>query len=711
VDHDPPRDDRPEHDRADHDRAEQPLGARLQATRQQRFVGRVGERALFRAALAGEPDACVVLYLHGPGGIGKSTLLRRLADDAEQAGRPVVRVDGRTVDPSPEAFAAAAAAATGTPGAVLLVDTFERYQDLQGWLRREFLPALPADAVVVLAGRQPPEPSWRADLEWAEALRVIALRNLQPLDAAAFLAARGVPAELRESVLAFAGGHPLALSLAAEVAARDAAGTTKWAPSADVIATLLAQLIGAVPSPAHRHALEVSAHAHTTTEELLRAVFPAQDTGALFSWLRAQPYIESGPQGLFPHDVVRDSLDADLRWRDPTGYEEMHRQIRGYLIERARNSSGPDVLHTLGALSYLHRHGGVMPDFVTWRGADEAEEDGYRPGDRAAVRALAEQAEGAESAAIVDFWLTRRPADFHVYRRPDTGAPIAFMAWLRLAEPRDEEIAADPVIAAVWAHSRATGPLRAGEHLAVARFMVHPAAYQQPSPVADLIQMRVLSAWLRAKDLAWSYLVVPNPEFWAPQMSYLDQRQLPATASVGGRDYTLFAHDWRAVPIDRWLDRHIAQELFGPQARTDTRSAELVVLSRPEFDAAVRDALRSWRRADLLADNPLTRSRVVLERAGDNPAEGGDSAEASVNPAETLRDLLVDATDRLAQDPAAAQLHRAVAATFFHGVPTQEVAAQRLGMPFSTYRRHLIRGVERIGDLLWEQELHGVDTD
>jgi hypothetical protein len=120
------------------------------------------------------------------------------------------------------------------------------------------------------------------------------------------------------------------------------------------------------------------------------------------------------------------------------------------------------------------------------------------------------------------------------------------------------------------------------------------------------------------------------------------------------------------------------------------------VLSQPEFEAAVKDGLRCWRRPAELARNPLCRSRVVAEIAG-------------VPPAERLSDLLVEATDTLAADPRDAKLHRAVATTFFRGVPTQEAAAERLGLPFSTYRRHLTAGVARLTAWLWERELHGAE--
>jgi hypothetical protein len=268
------------------------------------------------------------------------------------------------------------------------------------------------------------------------------------------------------------------------------------------------------------------------------------------------------------------------------------------------------------------------------------------------------------------------------------------MAWLRLDSLMEDEAATDPVVAAAWEHSRSAAPVRSGEYLALARFMVYRAAYQRPSPVSDLIAMRILSEWLRAERLAWSYMVIADEKFWKPQMDYLEQWPIDKTPVVGGRSYTLFAHDWRKVPVDAWLDRRVPQELFGAQASAAAPEPELTVLSRQEFDAAVREALRSWSRADLIAANPLIRSRLVVDHHGADPVQ-------------VLRDLLVAAVDTLARDARSAQLHRVAAVTFFHDLPTQEAAAQRLGRPFSTYRRHLTRAVEHVCEALWHHELYG----
>ncbi|MER8006691.1 AAA family ATPase [Streptomyces sp. NPDC094149] len=119
-------------------------------------MGREPERAVLDRMLSGRADAPLVAYLHGPGGIGKSSLLRYAARQAELTGRRVVRVDGRFLDADPRRFEQAAAPACAKPGAVLLIDTFEQCQPLEAWLRETFLPRLADDAIVILASKDRP---------------------------------------------------------------------------------------------------------------------------------------------------------------------------------------------------------------------------------------------------------------------------------------------------------------------------------------------------------------------------------------------------------------------------------------------------------------------------------------------------------------------------------------------------------------------------
>ncbi|GAA0517659.1 hypothetical protein Ade02nite_83980 [Paractinoplanes deccanensis] len=61
------------------------LSERLRLARSRAFVGREEQVAAFGAAVRNDPAAALVFYLHGPGGVGKSTLVRHLADEARHA--------------------------------------------------------------------------------------------------------------------------------------------------------------------------------------------------------------------------------------------------------------------------------------------------------------------------------------------------------------------------------------------------------------------------------------------------------------------------------------------------------------------------------------------------------------------------------------------------------------------------------------------------
>ncbi|MER8223538.1 ATP-binding protein [Streptomyces sp. NPDC094143] len=657
------------------------LGQRLRQTHDRAFVGRSAELALFRDSLAGEPGSACVLYLHGPGGVGKSTLLRRYADEAEAAGRNVIRIDARTVPASPAGIEASATGAFAARS-VLLIDTFERCQGLETWLRDHFLPRLPGDTLVVIASRLPPAVQWRADPAWHGLLRTVAMEDLSDKDADALLNARGVRTELRPALLAFAGGHPLALALAAEVAVADTQGTARWAPSEEVLQSLLEQLVGNVPSRSHQRALEICAHLLTTTEELLKATF-GDDARTMYDWLRRQPFIESSPHGLFPHDLVRDLLNTDLRIRDPRGWETMHREIRASLIERALEARGPALLPAMMALNYLHRNGEVAARFITWRGRGELFEDAYRPEDREDVIRLARQVSDPSAGTLAQFWLERQPEAFIVHRRPDTGRCAGFLTLLRLTRLTDDERRGDPLLAALWEYTERTSPLRPGEHVTVVRFVAQENGDPVPCPAGDLTIMRSLAEYLHNRSLAVSFVVLPNPDFWEPLLDYLDHFRLD------GELTTAFVHDWRAVPRDAWLELCGDRLLYGPQRPSPSDHAPL--LPRSNFDTAVRHALRAWHHETSLAANPLVNSRLV----------GPGNPEARVA---RLRAAIEQAAGTLSGTPRLEKLRHVVETTYFGRSATQEAAAARLNLPISTYRRYLAAGITHLTDELWRRQ-------
>ncbi|MFC8381890.1 hypothetical protein [Nocardia sp. NPDC057272] len=59
------------------------------------------------------------------------------------------------------------------------------------------------------------------------------------------------------------------------------------------------------------------------------------------------------------------------------------------------------------------------------------------------------------------------------------------------------------------------------------------------------------------------------------------------------------------------------------------------------------------------------------------------------------------------EDSRGEKLYRVLDRTYLRPAPTQERAAELLGLPFSTYRRHLTQGIERVIAKMWQIELYG----
>ncbi|PWK46296.1 AAA family ATPase [Actinoplanes xinjiangensis] len=629
------------------------MTTRLSRARETAFVGRAPELEKFRAAVEGEPDAPVVLFVHGMGGVGKTTLLHRFAAEAERAHRCVVRIDGRSIEPSPAAFRAAAAPAC-RPNAVLLVDGFEHCQGLEGWLRDQFLPSLPEETVVVVAGRRPPGADWLGDPGWDGALATVPLSLLDEETAVEMLRRRGVDEATSMRIVAFAGGLPLALSLSSSVAAGPEPATAPWTPGPDVLAGLVTRLIGELPSARHRTALETAAHVFATTERLLGAVLGEEHAAAMFAWLRELSFAEWSSHGLTLHELVADALDRDLRWRNPQGYEQMHRAVVTHLLDRARTASPADATAATRALFHLKRHGPMRRYFETIRHEGEVYESPLRPQDHPVVLDLMARAEGATSARVAGHWLRHRPDDFRVYRDARTDAAVGFMLCLRLTGQR--ECAPDPVAEMCWQWITRVGPLRAGQRIMILRFAVAvdergtAASINGGVPNVDLTaQLRVVRSWIREAQVAASFVVTPDPRIWSPLMEVDGHRRITEVAQPPGRPVTVFGHDWRAEPVEAWAQRALAAQPMDPADADVTAAAPAI--GRDAFDRAVREALRHLHDPVALGASPLLTSGRM--RAG----EGTASAVA-------LRNAVFTAVREIFDEPRHAQQYRALAVTY-----------------------------------------------
>ncbi|MEV8630158.1 hypothetical protein AB0395_00735 [Streptosporangium sp. NPDC051023] len=576
---------------------------------------------------------------------------------------------GEVLDASPEEFHT-------VKDLVLLVDTAEFLGPLEPWLRRELIPALAADAVVVLAGRDRPSPAWRADPGWRELVGILQLGNLSRHEGRRLLELRGVPADERAAALDFTRGHPLALALVADVSAQRIFSETS---AHEVMGTLLRSFVDTVPSPLHQQALEACAMVLATTEPLLAALLGLDDAAELFAWLRDLSIVEYGARGLFPHDLARDALGGELRWRDPDGCAQIRRRAEAYY--RQRFAAGEPAVRQAVLLEfvYLHRDTSVLGPFVA--GYPETGALSAGPPTRSelgTIVAWVREHEGEESARLCGAWLAEQPRSAVVVRG-EAGEALGFYQLIDVGSG-----VADQAVPT----GGETGRTR------MVRFWMDGRTYQDPSPVQLFITLHLFRSFLTPACPDLTLLTFAEPDPWVTGCAHLDFHRVPdLDFEVGGRRFAVFGHDWRAVPPLAWISRLAERDSLIELSQ----GAERAPLSEHEFAEAVRSALRLYGRADGLRGSALLGTAMVTAGLG-----GEDDPSA---PARELRAVLADTAERMAASPRDRRGYRALHHTFLQPAGTQGAAAELLGLPMTTFRRHLAAGEARFTEILWQREL------
>ncbi len=691
------------------------LAGRLSAARHRQFIGRTPELDMFQSAIAAAELPFYVLHLFGPGGVGKTTLLGEFVQICEQAKIPPIYLDARNLEPAPESFLSALRFVMGLPPLdsplqilgsqagrrVILIDTYERLTPIDEWLREVFLPQLPENILTILTGRHPPAVAWRADPGWQTLIRLLPLQNLSPEESRAYLSKREVPPAQHQAVLDFTHGNPLALSLVADAFAQEHGLRFQPEVVPDVIKALLERFIRKVPSSAHRMALEACSLVRLTTEALLAEMLARPDVHDLFEWLRQLSFVQPGQLGLFPHDLVREVLTADLRWRNPDWYTELHQRARNYYTTRLGQTQGQEQHRILFDYIFLHRDNpAVRPNF-TWQENSSLVTDTLQETDQPALVRMVAEHEGQESARLASYWIARQPQGVLVFRDPEQQlAGFVSMVALHQASPAD--LNADPATQAAWDYLQNHAPLRPGEGATLFRFWMARDTYQAVSPT----QSRIFISFVQQHQsrntagLAFTFYSCAEPKLWAAMFAYADLTRIPeADFEVGGRRYGVYGHDWRVVSPKAWQELLARREIAASaQAIASSQVSEpLLVLTQPEFENAVREALRCFSRPNALNNSPLLQSRLVGKRVTAK-AESGEQVAA-------LQVLIREVAESLQASPREAKSYQALYHTYLHPAPTQEQAAELLDLPFGTFRRHLKTGVRQLIERLWHQEI------
>ncbi len=652
-----------------------------------RFVGRGAELALLRR-LREPADDLRVVVVHGPGGIGKTSLLHAFQREAKEA----VYLDARRSQGKTLALlhllGVALEERKDAPLVVLLVDTGELLELVEG-SHRDALLALVGDRVrLVVAGRGLPGVPWRTMPSWGTAIREIALDALAADEAEDYLRRRGLEGDAIARLSRFAKGHPLSLALGAERQLENPTAPFVPTESPDVVGELCEQFLAGVTDPALRQAVEVSALLRTTTEDLLSAMLPDIDARTAFRWLRSLSFVETTPRGLFPHDLPREIIATDLAWRRPAFDRELLQRALHYWAARLPDIPEEAFPEAMAEFAFLatkipNLSAGLAPPpdldvVITPAWAKDGE----------TLRAMVARHEGAEAARVFDHWWRLQPDAFRVVRS-EGGVAIAFTTNLRLDRTSPAERTVDPAIEAVWPEIvRLMGETPSAPIL-YGRWYMTALGYHEPCPDLAAALLTNAEPLLRIRNLALYFMYGGITDYFERTVEFTGGRLLPTCSfELGGRNYLAACQDRRGRDAVEWVSNLLARAAGSLPAESPQRAVDYEA-----FAPAVRVALRVLHDPTRLGDSPLIDLPMVGLRCG-----------ARATRTERVRALAAILRDEIAELEGASrgdEFHGVLRLTYLEPAKSQERAAEALGMAYSTFRRRLSEATDRLVQLLW----------
>lgn len=654
------------------------LAERLAARDAQRFVGREKELAFFDSLFVEDPPVQVVL-VHGPGGIGKSTLLREVARRGARAGWTSRVVEGRDLAPVPGEIEHALGDLAADAQPLILFDTYERIASADGWLRGRLVPSLPARAVVVLAGRTAPEPAWFQD-GWEQLAAELKLEPLPPDAALELVKAHGLTDDdVAQQLVAWADGSPLALSLAADAARRDGGA---WTPERihehpNLVRAILHRVARTELDGGNLDVAAVAAIARSCDARMLRDVLPEVDPDEAYEWLRTRTFAERVGAGVALHEIVRQAMRADLRARDPERDRELRRRIADHLFARGLRVGARTVVD----LAELVENPAVRWGF----GADGS--TCYRPDLWRADDLLDAEAHFLDKPSGPAYWAATEPilrqAPERVVTVRDVLDRVCGIA-IAVTPQNAPAVAENDVCLGPWlAHARAAHP---GEEVLVWRDSLDfVAPGDLSSPVRSILNT---AAILRSglTNPRWSYIPIDPALEAAVSFARAVNTTHLAELDVTFGEKTLQCH--QVDHGDAGLLGGVRAAVYGelglvPPVAGPTAPRDPAGPPAPITVPIVRDALRSLDQPLDLAASPLARGATTDERA----ASVRSQIEAAV-------------AKGFGSSPDEVLLRRIIQRGYLDPSGSHELAADEVHVSRATYFRRLRAASQRVADYL-----------
>lgn len=606
-------------------------------------------RARSRADLPGEiarasADAAVV-FVVGPAGMGKSTVLSGLALAEEQ-----VVIDGAELT---RTTALAEMQRALDDGKVVLVDGWEHVDGDKAIARWLASPRHP-EARLVVAGRSRPGAALAAAAPSRD-LVTIELPALTPHESETILRARGVPGDRHADLARRADGNPLALQLLSIHPVVDE-------PLA--LSAIIDRFVGGLPEGPERRALEALSFLPYANEEALLAIAEGA-TASAFGWLRRQSFVRAASTGLRVHEALADAVRRDLLWRRPAAVGNLiARILRTALAEVEGADAVPSpwemdaCLFLLGVSPFRDRSpllfGRAPLEPVTAPLVPEAE-------------ALVAETYGPASAALLRGWLRDGPgvATFDASGR---------MTGLSVHLSGNFQVRGDPLLARL----RAALP---HERVAVLRVCIKRGAGFVPCDETGTMQTWTTERnWPLSPDFHY-VTVLDDPSPWQGLMS-----------RIGGE----LRHDLATDVGTTRVTPHI-----NAFASPSTMLLPLVSFVGDVWPAPGRPEAPTPRGEEVALDVLEDEIRGALEALNDAHALGRTALATRLGEsAAALRerlDALVAETDTMKPGGV---VRRVLDSAYSGKYPTRETAAAACAMSLATWKRYKREGIARLAERL-----------
>lgn len=316
------------------------------------FFSREREIEYISSWLSNPDSPSALVSVHGIGGIGKSTLLRRAVHLSQKANVISIWVDGKSLLPVPRTFldylsfvlAQTYALPLKPNGSTLdevfsalsgrrftlIIDNCDQLGLLEGWFRETFLRfVLRQQSLVFIASRHPLLLSWQTDAQLKSKIVTLALKPWTPSEVAQYARLHGLVEQNQvQSILVQTGGLPLAVGLAMDGWLQRQDGNESAGPSWFAnLHRINANLLDETVSPRLRKWLDAISILPETPWEILDSIVGEPLSDEMFRELSKLSIVVASPTGLSLHDSVRRLIAQELKAKDELRYARLRKSV------------------------------------------------------------------------------------------------------------------------------------------------------------------------------------------------------------------------------------------------------------------------------------------------------------------------------------------------------------------------------------------------